>query len=223
MVDDMPLILWGVGTSRTIRPHWALCELGVDYETRKIIPRTKSMEDPAFLAVSTRGKVPILQHGDITLGESAAIVLYLAGRFNDRLVLTPAPGTPERIRFDEMYFFITNELDAPLYVIRRHEGLPEIYGASTVAVDAAREYFLRQAQVVESWLKNAGPYLLGEAFSAADILLASCSAWAQFIGITPPPRLAEHLAGVGTRDGFKRASENNFPPEAMAELGKNRR
>ena len=52
MVDYLPLILWGVGTSRTIRPHWALCELGVDYETRKIIPRTESMEDPAFLAVS---------------------------------------------------------------------------------------------------------------------------------------------------------------------------
>ena len=156
MVDDLPLILWGVGTSRTIRPHWALCELGVDYETRKIIPRTESMEDPAILAVSTRGKVPILQHGDITLGESAAIVLYLAGRFNDRLVLTPEPGTSERIRFDEMYFFITSELDAPLYVIRRHEGLPEVYGASTVAVDAAHAAAARAVGVSDDDAQHTG-------------------------------------------------------------------
>ena len=214
-------ILWGVGTSRTIRAHWVLCELGVEYETREIIPRTDSMNDPAFLSVSTRGKVPILQHGALTLGESGAIVLYLADRYSDRLTLTPEPSTTERARFDEMYSFIMTELDAPLYVIRRHEGLPDIYGASQTAVDAARDYFLRQANVIETWLAS-GPYLLGEKFSAVDILAASCAMWAQFIGIDLPARLAEYLAGISARDGAKQAFQNNFTPKAMAELSKNR-
>ena len=34
------LTLWGVGTSRTVRPHWALHELGLKYETQAIGPRT---------------------------------------------------------------------------------------------------------------------------------------------------------------------------------------
>ena len=33
-------ILWGVGTSRTIRPHWALHELNLTFELRPILPRT---------------------------------------------------------------------------------------------------------------------------------------------------------------------------------------
>jgi glutathione S-transferase len=34
------LTLWGVGTSRTIRPHWAMHELGLSYKVRPIGPRT---------------------------------------------------------------------------------------------------------------------------------------------------------------------------------------
>jgi glutathione S-transferase len=34
------LTLWGVGTSRTIRPHWAMQELGLPYKTKPIGPRT---------------------------------------------------------------------------------------------------------------------------------------------------------------------------------------
>lgn len=215
-------VVWGVGTSRTIRAHWALCELGIDYQTREIIPRTPSMDDPEFLQRSTRGKVPILEHGDLTIGESAAIIFYLADRYRDRLSLTPEPGTETRARFDEMCFFILMELDGPLYVIRRHQGLPEIYGASKTAVDAARQYFLRQTQVVEEWLTDAGPYLMGDAFGAADILLGSCESWARFIGIELPPKLAAHLETVSSREGFKQAFANNFPPAALAELARNR-
>src|SRR5215469_18883206 len=43
VMSDAPprrLVLWGVGTSRTLRAHWALHELGLDYECRPILPRT---------------------------------------------------------------------------------------------------------------------------------------------------------------------------------------
>ena len=67
------------------------------------------------------------------------------------------------------------EFDAPLYVIRRHQGLPEIYGASQTAVDAAEGYFTRQAGVIEEWLTSKGPYLMGSEFCGADLLLGTCS------------------------------------------------
>ena len=41
--------IWGVGTARTLRAHWMLCELDVDYEWREIIPRTDTMRNEAFL------------------------------------------------------------------------------------------------------------------------------------------------------------------------------
>ena len=195
-----------------------LCELGVAYETREIIPRTDTMDDPAFLAVSRRGKVPILEHGDLVMGESGAIVNYLADRYADRVRLAPPPVTVERTRYDEIFCFILMELDAPLYVIRRHKGLPEIYGASPTAVKSAEEYFRRQAGVIEDWLSSDGPHLMDRGFTGADLLLGTCSAWAQFVGIELSETLARHLARVSERDGFKAARARNFPPAAMAML-----
>ena len=72
------LILWGAGTTRTMRPHWVLHELGLDYEMHLIGSRTGETETPEFRALNPRGKIPVLQDGDLTLAESAAIITYLA-------------------------------------------------------------------------------------------------------------------------------------------------
>jgi glutathione S-transferase len=203
-----------------MRVHWMLCELGVEYESREIIPRTESMEDPDFTALSSRGKVPILEHGDLVIGESGAIVAYLADRYRDRVQLSPAPATHERARLDEMCFFILTELDAALYIIRRHKGLADIYGASETAVDAAESYFTRQTGVIEAWLGSAGPYLMGAEFCSADLLLGTCTVWAQIIGIKLSDPLAEHLSLLQERAAFLTARVRNFPPAALAMLAK---
>jgi len=209
--------IWGVGTARTLRAHWMLCELDVDYEWREIIPRTDTMRNEAFLRLSGRGKVPILEHGNIVIGESGAILYYMAEHYRDHIALAPAPGSAQRAVFDDRCFFTLMELDGPLYVIRRHAGLPEVYGESEVAVIAARDYFVRQAKVAEAWLHES-QWAHGNRFSAADILLATCSAWARMVGITLPDRLAAHLEQTRSRQAFGRAYANNFPPAALAAL-----
>ena len=137
-VGPRTLRVWGVGTARTIRAHWMLSELGLEYETREIIPRTESMNDPAFLKVSARGKVPILEDGTLVLGESGAIVSHLADRYREHGIFAPEPATDARSRCDELCLYALTELDAALYVIRRHEGLPHIYGEAPTATQAAR-------------------------------------------------------------------------------------
>src|SRR5215203_1169689 len=78
------LTLWGVGTSRTIRPHWAMHELGLAYETKPIGPRTGETKTAEYTRLNPRQKIPLLQDGDFCIGESAAIVAYLvANLFHD--------------------------------------------------------------------------------------------------------------------------------------------
>jgi glutathione S-transferase len=211
--------VWGVGTSRTMRVHWMLCELGLPYETREIIPRTESMNDRDFLEKSQRGKVPLLEEGNLLIGESGAIVFHLADRYRERLVLAPKPATGERARFDDLCLFTLMELDAPLYVIRRHEGLPDIYGEAPVAVAAARDYFLRSAQEIEQRLADGRPFLLGDDFSGADLLLATCTRWASFVGIALSEPLARHGAACEARPACREAMQRNFPPAALEALG----
>ena len=54
-------ILWGVGTSRTIRPHWALHELGLSYEVKPIGPRSGETLTQEYTALTARQKIPLLQ------------------------------------------------------------------------------------------------------------------------------------------------------------------
>jgi glutathione S-transferase len=88
--------VWGIGTPRTLRPLWALAELGLEYDHRKIPPRGPGMEDPRFRALSERHKVPFYEDDRVKIGESAAIVGYLADRHGGDVLPTAQP--PRRFR-----------------------------------------------------------------------------------------------------------------------------
>lgn len=215
-----PLRLWGLGTSRTLRAIWTLLELDLPFAHEPIITRTAAMESEAFRAVSPRGKIPILDDGELRTGESAAICLHLADRYRDRGVLAPAPGTLARARHDELCWFAMTEMDAALYVMRRHDGLPEVYGASDVAVRAARDYFLRSSEEIDRRLDDGRPCLLGDDFTIADLLVKTCLDWARMIyGIPLAPRLVEFSERLAQRPAFGAAMQQNFPPEALAAAG----
>ena len=195
-----------------------LCELGLEYETREIIPRTSSMDDPDFRRLGQRGKVPILEHGDVAMGESGAILLWLADRYRDRAVLAPEPGSDARAVFDDLCLFSLMELDAPLYIVRRHEGLADVYGEAPTAVASAKEYFTRQSGEMLRRLSDGRAHLMGDDFSAADILLSTCLAWAQTVDIGLPEVLTAYQTRVTAREAFGRAARTNFTPAAMAML-----
>ena len=110
---DGRLILWGAGTSRTIRAHWALHELDLPYERRPIQPRTGETKTPEFTALSARQKIPLLQDKDMVITESAAIVTYLSdiyGQPHNRLL---PEDVRERARCLEWCFFVISVAAAP--------------------------------------------------------------------------------------------------------------
>jgi len=76
------LVLWGVGTTRTFRAHWALHELDLPYESRPILPRSGETKTPEYTALNARQKIPLLVDGDFRIGESAAIVAYLSQNYS---------------------------------------------------------------------------------------------------------------------------------------------
>ena len=202
--------VWGVGTFRTLRAHWMLRELELPYETRAIHTRTPEMNDPEFVAVSERGKIPILEDGEVVIGESAAIVLYLGETYRESISLVPEVGDPTRVYLNELLFYTMAELEAPLYTVRMHGGLPEIYGEAPTAVAAARDYFTRQAGEIERRLADGRPYLIGEPFSAADLVLAPTLTWAKWIEIPLPASLEAYLTRCTERPAYEPAFKHNL-------------
>ena len=193
--------------------HWALHELGLAYSTRAIQSRTGETQTEAFTQLNRRQKIPVLQDGELTLTESAAIIAYLAERYaHDGAQLIPA-NSNERARCLEWCCFALSELDATtLYVLRRHEGLPHIYGEAPAANAAAREYFGKQMRSVEHALADGRTFLLGGQFSIADIMLCSCLTWASACRIPLSDTVLAYSKQLTSRPAYRRANAANAPP-----------
>ena len=206
-------ILWGVGTSRTIRAHWALIELNLSYKTEIIRTRTTDTETAAFKSVNPRQKIPVLQDGTLTMGESAAIVTYLAESYSTEQVRLIPDNPKARAKYFEWMSFICMELDATsLYVLRRHWSLPEIYGDSPVANKASEEYFNRMITAADKLKNPKQKYLLETGFSGVDILMTTTLKWALDYNQKIPNDFMEYLDQMGNRSGYIAAIEANKMP-----------
>jgi glutathione S-transferase len=209
-ITEQRRVLWGVGSPRTMRPHWALHELSLPYQTEAIAARSGETQTATFAALNPRQKIPVLQDGDFTIAESPAIVNYLAEVYSRGDAQLLPTQQRKRAQWLEWGFFITMELDATtLYVVRRHSILKHIYGEAPAAVENARAYFYRQLGHVDQVLRVDGPFLMGGEFTAADILLTTCLTWAVTLGAPIYDSCRTYLERVTTRDAYSAASKAN--------------
>src|SRR5438270_13253503 len=214
MSDNPDLTLWGVGTSRTVRPHWAMHELGLAYEIKPIGARTGETKTAEYTRLNPRQKIPLLQDGDFRIGESAAIVAYLSRMYStpERALIPEA--TRDYAAWLEWCFFIVTELDSTsLYVMRRHsaDALGPIYGVAPEVVAQAAEYFRTQLRHVEVALGDGRRFLMGDRFSSADILLATCLDCAIAYGVGICDNAHPYLERIQARPAYQAAKDANVP------------
>lgn len=194
-------------------------ELGLDYQSRPILPRTGETQTEEYTALTARQKVPLLQDKGLVLTESMAIVLHLSDTYGqEHNRLAPLTGV-ERARCLEWCFFALSELDATsLYVLRRHRDLKHIYGEAPQAIDAAIEYFHKQMRTVDRALADGRPHILGERFGAADIVLTSCMTWAIKYQV-PISKAAEQYSERQTaRAAYQAAERSNTPAPGIVKV-----
>ena len=155
----------------------------------------------------------MLVDGDLVLTESAAIVTYLGDHYapaSQQPPLVPEPRTLTRARYDEWLSFIQMELDAhTLYIMRKHRDLADLYGEAPAAVETAIDGFNKQVRVAVDRLA-ASDYLLGDHFSAADLLLMTCLEWASAYGFDLDPRLTSYRKKISQRPAYLSARTLNF-------------
>ncbi len=174
------LKLYHAPRSRSLRVLWLLEELGVDYEL-ELIPFRKLLagehRTPDYLALHPLGEVPLLRDGELRLFESGAICTWLSER-HPEAGLTPSDGD-ERARWLQWLFFAVATLEPPAWTRLRHRRMlpPEKRNAATL-LSATRRY-KKALAVLEEQLADGREWLLGERFSAADILCVNTLLWAR--------------------------------------------
>jgi glutathione S-transferase len=170
-----------VPKTRATRARWALEEAGLAYELRLLDIGADEQRSDAYRRIHPLAKVPALEVDGVPMFESAAIVVW-ACDLATPAPLAPRPDAPERRAYLTWVFYATTTLD-PLV-----EGLAAARRSGDSdrvarAVEALRE----PLQVVDRAVAGSS-WLLGDAFTGADIVLASVVRWAMALdaGLVSP-------------------------------------
>ncbi len=162
--------------TRASRAVWMLEEAGVDYERVFVDIRNPEAPRPlGFAAASPMGKVPALLDGSVALAESSAIALYVADRYAAGR-LAPAIDADERGRFLYWMFFAPGVIEpAMAEKVGNWETAPTRNGWGD---------FDSMIRTLEQGLGDT-PWLLGEQFSAADVMVGSSVVFMRMFGLLP--------------------------------------
>ncbi len=174
-------------------------ELGADVELKVLDMRAGEQRQPDFLAVNPMGKVPALVDDGALITEQVAIYLYLTERFPEK-GLAPPVGDPLRGPYLRWMVFYGSSFE-PACVDKAMKREPGHQGMSPYG---DYDTVLR---TVTDQLKR-GPYLLGERFSAADVLWGGALNWMTIFGIVEKtPEIAAYVERTTSRPAFRKVTE----------------
>ena len=160
------LTLYHSTQTRSTRFLWLLEEIGAPYAVKYVgIRRGDGTGETDPANIHPYGKVPALLDSEALITESAAIALYLSDAY-PAAKLGPAVGDPKRGEYLTWLFFYAAEMEPTMMARMTGHGEEPIH---------AKAY----DQMVDRISKalHVGPYLLGEAFSTADVLYGSAMQW----------------------------------------------
>jgi glutathione S-transferase len=193
-MSDPAYTVIGAATTRAGRVIWMLEELGLPYTHLPTKPH-----DMEVSRHNPSGKVPVLLVDGAAVTDSAAILTYLADRHGR---LTHKAGTLERARQDALLHCILDEFDALLWMAARHSFiLPPEHRLPEVK-DSLKWEFQRN-QAIFAKRMGDGPFLMGDALTVPDLMLAHCGIWARTAKFEiTEPAIEAHLARMLARPSF---------------------
>lgn len=193
------LTLYHAAPSRSSVVHWMLEELGQPYDLHLLKLSNGDHLKPDYLAINPMGKVPALKHGDAIITESAAICCYLADEFPQAKLNIPI-GQPKRGEYLKWLFYGPSCVE-PAVIDRAAPRKEEAKRAMLGYGD-----FDSVLNVLKNAAAKASPYLLGEQFTAADVVIGSGLRWTMGFGLMPAlPEFKAYVARLNERPALQRA------------------
>ncbi len=172
-------------------------ELGADYQLHVMNMKAGEQRKPEFLAINPMGKVPTLTHGDAVVTEQVSVYLYLADLYPEARLAPPLGDALRGPYLRWMVFYGSCFEPAVVDRVQKREPVPEArspYGD----FDSVMKTLVSQLQ--------HGPWLLGEQFTAADVLWGSALNWTTQFGLIPEvPVIKDYIARFIKRPAYNRA------------------
>lgn len=163
--------------SASLVVHWLLLELKVPFSLQLVDFSSSAQKSAEFLQKNPLGQVPVLFDGTMYRTESAALLLYLTEQ-HPSAGLAPMPGSPQRAAFLQWLCFLSNQL-APTFRLWFYPPDLGFEQYPPALQQQLADKITASWQQLELHLQQHGPWLCGEQFSAADLLLTMYMRWSR--------------------------------------------
>ena len=188
----------------SLAAHIALGEIGADHELVWVSFAKAEQAAPAYRALNPKGRVPTLitDHGALT--ETAAILRYLVACHPAAGLMPDDPWQAAKV--DEMMLYLASTV----HVSHAHKMRGHRWADDPAAHTAMRAKVTQNMAdgfgLVETQL-GAGPWVLGDTYSLADIYLYTVARWLEGDGVplADLPRVAAHFAAMERRPAVQKA------------------
>ena len=198
--------------TRSHLSRFAVEEAGLPHDIVRVDVSTGAHKGPDYLRVNPLGQLPALRDGDLVICESAAIALYVGDRAPAERALAPAIGSRARAEYYHwIAFSVATELIALAKIVMHTSVLPENM-RSSVVLEEGRGQWASVAALLSRAVKGRR-FLLGDAFTMADVMVGGALWLAGFIEVLAPyPELVDYHGRVRERPAFARAFSDARAP-----------
>jgi glutathione S-transferase len=179
---------------------WMLEEVEAKYELRFVDILGGAQKSPEIVAKNPMGKLPVLTDGDLVVTEAAAIGLYLADRYAYGK-LSPRAEDPARGTYFRWSLFAPSVVEPAV--------MSKMSGWDVKEGQAGWGSYDAMLKSMEHAI-GKGPFLLGEKFSMADVILGGTLRYMMMVkAVEPRPAFSAYVERLSTRPALKRADAKN--------------
>jgi glutathione S-transferase len=220
------LRIYGIARTRAFRAIWMAKELNLDYQHVPVETGAAGARKPDYLAINPNGRLPAIDDDGFILWESLAITLYLAKKHAPRRLY---PATPEgEAKAWQWSLWAVQEVDRGVNIWSLHAvRLPPEERNSQLREEALK-ILAPPFRVLDGALADRD-YLLGDAFTVADLNVAAVISRAIEMDLSATPRLAGWLKACLDRPAAREAgrlrqeADATVPVEITREIAKRNR
>jgi len=202
----MTIKLWHCKDARSLRPLWALEEMGIEYQLQ-VLPFPPRFQQPDYLNVNPLGTVPFMVDGETEMTESTGICHYLVEKYH-QTDFSIHPEDPCYGDYLNWLYHSDATLTFPQTLYLRYAILESEDRRQPKVADDYRKWYLARLQRLNEHL-NGREFLCSDRFTIADIAIGYALYLGEKIGINKDyePQTQQYLDRMKARPAFRRASE----------------
>ncbi len=177
-------------------------ELGVPYDLHVLNTKKGEQREAKYLAINPMGKVPAVLHEGALVTEQGAVFMYLADLYPEKSLAPPIGDALRGPYLRWMVYYGSSFEPAVVDRSQKHPPAPPTmcpYGDFDTMLTTLDQQL------------SKGPYMLGEKFSAADVLWGNALGWTTGFKLVPEtPAIKAYVERVSSRPAMTRAKAKDL-------------